>query len=86
MAGRPQGKSSQEQRQAHTDSIQTSKILNRLEKQALGQEDMGRNAIQAAQILLRKTLPDLKVSEITASVHLTEPIQWVGDDPGPDKV
>ncbi len=75
-----------DKRQAHIDAIETTKIVNRLRKQALGEEDMGRNAIQAAQILLRKTLPDLKVSEITASVHLTEPIQWVGNDPDPDKV
>ena len=83
---RAQGKSGNDQRQAHTDSIQTSKILKRLDKQALDNEEMSAKALTAAAILLRKTLPDLKVSEITASVHLTEPIQWVGDDPDPDKV
>ena len=79
-----------ELREAHIKAIQASAIVNRLNKQALGEIEMGQKDIQAAQILLRKVLPDLKVSEITATVHLTEPIQWVGNDPSaepsPDKV
>ena len=81
-----QGKTRLEQRSAHVDAIETTKILKRLNAQALDGEEMTTKALTAAAILLRKTLPDLKVSEITASVHLTEPIQWVGDDPDPDKV
>ena len=81
-----QGKTRLEQRSAHADAIETSKILKRLNEQALDGKEMSAKALTAAAILLKKTLPDLKVSEITASVHLTEPIQWVGDDPDPDKV
>ena len=84
MATPPQGRSRREQRAAHTESIKTKQIVNRLEKQALGEIEMSSQSIQAANILLKKTLPDLKVSEITAEVQLIEPIQWVGDEPEAD--
>jgi len=74
MAGRPQGKSGVEQRGNHTALIETTKIIKRLNRQALGEEKMGAQDVQAAQILLRKVLPDLKVSEIEHSGDVT--LRW----------
>ncbi len=35
---------------------------------------------------LDKLIPTIKATEFSGEVHLTEPIHWVGDEPGPDKV
>ena len=68
MAAPRQGKSSREKSQDHIDSIRTSKILKRLDKHALGKIKMESTQVRAAEILLKKTLPDLKVTE-----HTTDP-------------
>ena len=47
--------------------IQVSQILNRLQNHVLGETDMTATQLQAAQILLRKALPDLQAVEITGS-------------------
>jgi len=70
----PKGQSGREQRGNHTALIQTSKVIERLNKQALGDGDMEPLDVTAAQILLRKTLPDLKVSEIEHSGDVT--LRW----------
>ena len=44
--------------------IQTDHLLQRLMDHALGEVEMTANQIQAARILLKKTLPDLKVVEL----------------------
>ena len=67
----PKGQTGREQRQAHTDAISTTKVIKLLNKQALGEAEMTAKQIQAAQILLRKTLPDLKVSEVEHSGNVT---------------
>lgn len=48
--------------------IQTSQLLNRLEKFALGDDsvEMDTNRLRAVEILLRKTLPDLSSVSIAA--------------------
>ncbi len=40
--------------------IQTSQIINRLEKLVKGEIEMSAQQIRAAEILLRKSLPDLQ--------------------------
>ncbi len=63
--------------------IQTSQIINRLNKLVNGEVEMTSQQVRAAEILLRKTLPDLQTIE-----HIGEPeerigcvtIQFVGSD------
>lgn len=45
---------------AWREKIKVSAILNRLNNHALGDEEMTASQIQAAQILLKKTVPDLQ--------------------------
>jgi hypothetical protein len=56
-------------RKTHQDDvrakIQASQLVNRLEKQALGEVELTRNQIDAIKILLCKVLPDLKAIELT---------------------
>jgi hypothetical protein len=49
--------------------IQTSQLLNRLSNHALGQCEMSPTQVRAAEILLRKTMPDL--SSTTAKTEVT---------------
>lgn len=56
----------------HTDEvrkrIQTSQLVNRLTSHALGKVKMEATQVQAARVLLGKTLPDLQSVE-----HSTDP-------------
>jgi hypothetical protein len=51
------------------ERIQTSQIVNRLEKHVFGENEMTATQVNAAKILLSKTIPDLK--QIEASIELT---------------
>ena len=44
--------------------IQVSQLINRLQSHVLGQVDLTPSQIQAAQILLKKALPDLQAIEL----------------------
>lgn len=55
-------------------AIQTGLLLKRLQEHALEDKEMTRSQIDAARILLKKTLPDLAVSQL------------VGEDGGPVQV
>jgi len=44
--------------------IQVSQLINRLQDHVLGQVDLTPSQIQAAQILLKKALPDLQAMEL----------------------
>jgi hypothetical protein len=44
--------------------IQVSQLLNRLQKHVLGEVEMTPTQIQAAQILLKKALPDLQAIDL----------------------
>jgi len=59
--------------QAHLErtkaKIKTSMLLKRLEDHALGEIDLTPQQVQSINILLKKTLPDLKASEINATVE-----------------
>ena len=85
MATAPKGNTGRQMRQAHTDAIETTKVIKRLNKQALDDEEMSAKAITAAGILLRKTLPDLKSTDMLIDGHLTvEPVDYGKGDADPD--
>lgn len=44
--------------------IRTSMLINRLQNHVLGRLDMTKTQLQAAGILLRKTLPDMIATEV----------------------
>ncbi len=52
----------------HRSKIKSAQLLNALQEHALGKREMGPTQIQAAQILLRKALPDLSSIDVNASV------------------
>jgi hypothetical protein len=54
--------------QATRDRIKTSMLVNRLADHVLNGQDMSPTQIRAAEILLKKTLPDLSAQEITGDV------------------
>ena len=43
--------------------IQATQLINRLQNHALGKNDMSATQIRAAEIVLKKTLPDLTAAE-----------------------
>lgn len=47
--------------------IQTSQLLNRLFSHANGEAEMSATQVRAAEVLLKKTLPDLQSVEIGSS-------------------
>lgn len=51
------------------DSIKTSMLINRLVDHALGNVEMKSTQVRAAEILLNKTLPNLKQSDDTLQVE-----------------
>lgn len=56
------------------ERIKSGVILSRLEQAALGEIEMTPAALKAAEIVLRKTLPDLARTEVT------------GDEGGPQEL
>jgi hypothetical protein len=50
--------------------IQTSMLLRRLNDQGLDKIKMSPQAVKAAEILLRKTMPDLKAVEMSGGVDV----------------
>lgn len=71
MAGRPIGKRHQEDVRL---KIQSSQLVNVIQNHALGSEIVDPSRIRAAEILLKKTLPDLQA------------IQHSGDNQNPVSV
>ena len=57
--------------QEHRDKIAKSKILQRLIAHAEGDEDMRQTEVNAGIALLKKYLPDLSATELTATVDHT---------------
>jgi hypothetical protein len=52
----------------HREAIQTSMLINRLSDHILGEVEMTSTQIRAAQILLNKSLPDLRASDDTITL------------------
>jgi hypothetical protein len=53
------------------DRIPTSQLIEALVGHALGSAEIDQTRIKAIEILLKKTLPDLKAHEHTGEVELT---------------
>jgi hypothetical protein len=79
MAIEPFKKGTREMQEAHRERIQTGNLISRLQKNALGELicpqtkepiEMTAGQIKSAEILLKKTLPDLKAVEITGDALL----------------
>jgi hypothetical protein len=45
--------------------IQASQLINRLSNHALGKSEMSQTQIKAAEILLKKSMPDLSATELS---------------------
>lgn len=60
--------------------IQTSQLINRLNDHVLGKVELSTTQVQAAQILLRKSLPDLQATELSGNEDspLKLEITWGG--------
>jgi hypothetical protein len=51
------------------ERIQTTQLVKRLQGHALGEVEMTQTQLRAAEILLRKTLPDLSQTDVTIDDH-----------------
>lgn len=70
-AGRPRGRPLHSLHQQDVRrKIQASQILNRLSNHVAGKVELSATQIRAAEILLRKVLPDLSAVEHTGDVTL----------------
>ena len=67
MGYQAQSKSTREKTQNHLDSIEASIILQKLIDHVVDGAEMSQTQIRAAEILLRKKLPDLKATELTGA-------------------
>lgn len=56
------------------ERIKTSVIADRLSKHVLGQIEMSPTQVRAAEILLRKTVPDLSATELTGELKVNHDI------------
>lgn len=59
-------------------NIQTSQLLNRLNSHANGMVEMTPTQVKAAEILLRKSLPDLSATTLDTGENLTEVLKGIG--------
>lgn len=48
--------------------IQTSQLINRLQSHVLGKVELSPTQVRSAEILLKKTIPDLSATELSGSV------------------
>lgn len=59
------------------EKIQTSQLINRLTDHALKNLELSSSQVKAIEILLRKTLPDLKGLEVTGSLTIMPHEDWL---------
>ena len=59
------------------EKIQTSMLINRLTDHALDKIELTPAQVQSIKILLGKTLPDLKATEISGSIAIDTHEQWL---------
>jgi hypothetical protein len=58
--------------------IQTTMLIKRLQDHAEGKVDMSPTQIKAAEVLLRKSAPDLSSTTLEAGEGLAEAIKGIG--------
>ena len=54
---------------AAAEKVKARKLMDRLQQHALGEIPMAKTEIMAANILLKKVLPDLKATELSGEVR-----------------
>jgi hypothetical protein len=65
------------------EAIRTTELLQRLEDHALGRAEMSSTEVRAAEILLKKRLPDLSTVAMTARAGtLEEMLESLGGEGG----
>jgi hypothetical protein len=67
MAARRPYKPGQFHSEVAREKIRASQIINRLQKHFFGELELSPTQIRTAEILLRKCVPDLKQTDITAT-------------------
>lgn len=60
---------SRRQADKHRASIETAKVLKAIQDHLLGERKLSPTQLRAAEILLKKTMPDLSATEIDATVQ-----------------
>ncbi len=60
----------------HIDSIQTAKIIKKVQNHVLEGEEMTQSQMIGARLLLSKTMPDMKATDITTDGDKIEAISW----------
>ena len=76
VGGRPIGVRNAELTRAR---IQTTKIVDRLQQCAMGEVEMSPAQLKSAEILLKKSLPDLSSVELTGSDDAPVRLQGIID-------
>ena len=59
------------------EKIKTTQLINRLQDHVLKETELANTRIKAIEILLRKTLPDLKQLEVSGVVASMTHEQWL---------
>lgn len=59
------------------EKIQTTQLVKRLTSHALDDLDLSNTQIKAIEILLKKTLPDLKQFEVSGAIATMTHEQWL---------
>ena len=58
------------------ERIQSSMLINALSDHALGKNDMSATQVRAAEILLRKSVPDLQSVELSSGDGEAFKLEW----------
>jgi len=62
------------------ERIKSTLLVERLQDHILGHQEMSQTQIKAAEILLRKTIPDLKAVETTLQGEGGGPVRFIVSD------
>ena len=60
------------------EKIRASQIINHLQNHIDGEVDMSATQLKAAEVLLRKALPDLKATEFSTDPDTVEALKGLG--------
>lgn len=64
------------------DRIKTGVLIKRLSDHVLGKQDMSQTQVRAAEVLLKKSLPDLQAVDLTAKGDPEHPLMISLTDAG----
>jgi hypothetical protein len=60
--------------------VKAGKLAAKLQEHALGDAEMSATQIRAAEILLKKVWPDLKSTELSGAIGITNPVKLSDDE------